>query len=77
MEKPHVAIWDQPGGRARQLAFARELERRGFPGVWAPSRGDNVAFLLAVLERTERLAAGTGIANIYLRHPQLMGQAAR
>ena len=75
MEKPHVAVWDQPGGRARQIAFARELERRGFPGVWAPSRGDNVAFLLAVLERTERLAAGTGIANIYLRHPQLMGQA--
>ena len=75
MEKPHVAVWDQPGGRARQIAFARELERRGFPGVWAPSRGDNVAFLLTVLERTERLAAGTGIANIYLRHPQLMGQA--
>ena len=75
MEKPHVAIWDQPGGRARLIAFAQELERRGFPGVWAPSRGDNVALLLAVLERTERLAAGTGIANIYLRHPQLTGQA--
>ena len=75
VEKPHVAIWDQPGARAERIAFVQELERRGFPGVWAPSRGDNVAFLLAVLERTERISVGTGIANIYLRHPQLMGEA--
>ena len=75
MDKPYLTIWDQPGGRADQIAFVQELERRGFPGVWAPSRGDNIAFLLVVLERTERITVGTGIAHIYLRHPQLMGQA--
>ena len=75
MDKPYLTIWDQPGGRADQIAFVQELERRGFPGVWAPSRGDNIALLLAVLERTERITVGTGIAHIYLRHPQLMGQA--
>ncbi len=75
MEKPYLTIWDQPGGRADQIAFVQELERRGFPGVWAPSRGDNIALLLAILERTERITVGTGIAHIYLRHPLLMGQA--
>ena len=75
MEKPYLTIWDQPGGRADQIAFVQDLERRGFPGVWAPSRGDNIALLLAILERTERITVGTGIAHIYLRHPLLMGQA--
>ncbi len=75
MEKPYLMIRDAPGSRAEQLAFVRELERRGFPGVWAPSRGDNLALLLAILDRTERIEVGTGIAHIYLRHPQLMAQA--
>jgi len=75
MEKPYLMIRDQPGSRPDQMAFVQELERRGFPGVWAPSRGDNLALLLAILDRTERIQVGTGIAHIYLRHPQLMAQA--
>ena len=75
MDKPYLRIWDQPGKRAELMALVQDLERRGFPGVWAPSRGDNVALLLAILERTERITVATGIAHIYLRHPQLMGQA--
>ena len=75
MEKPYLRIWDLPGSRAEKLALAQEVERRGFPGVWAPSRGDNIAFLLAVLERTDRISVATGIAHIYLRHPHLMAQA--
>ena len=75
MEKPYLMIRDAPGSRPEQLAFVQELERCGFPGVWAPSRGDNLALLLAILDRTERIQAGTGIAHIYLRHPQLMAQA--
>ena len=75
MDKPYLRIWDQPGMRADLMALVQDLERRGFPGVWAPSRGDNVALLLAILDRTERITVGTGIAHIYLRHPQLMGQA--
>ena len=75
MEKPYLRIWDEAGARADKLALAQEVERRGFPGVWSPSRGDNIAFLLAVLERTERISVATGIAHIYLRHPHLMAQA--
>ncbi len=75
MEKPYLMIRDAPASRAEQMAFVQELERRGFPGVWAPSRGDNLALLLAILDRTERIQVGTGIAHIYLRHPDLMGQA--
>ena len=75
MEKPYLMIRDAPASRAEQMAFVQELERRGFPGVWAPSRGDNLALLLAILDRTERIEVGTGIAHIYLRHPELMGQA--
>ena len=75
MEKPYLRIWDLPGSRAEKLALAQEVERRGFPGVWSPSRGDNIAFLLAVLERTDRISVATGSAHIYLRHPHLMAQA--
>ena len=75
MDKPYLMIRDAPGSRPDQMAFVQELERRGFPGVWAPSRGDNLALLLAILDRTERIQVGTGIAHIYLRHPQLMAQA--
>lgn len=76
MVKPYLRIFDRPGARAEQMTLVQELERRGFPGVWSPSRGDNLAFVQAVLARTERLTVGTGIANIYLRHPSVLAEGA-
>lgn len=75
MAKPFVFIRDIPGRRADVMNIAIDAERRGFPGVMAPSTGDNLALLLAVLDRTERIVVGTGIANIYTRHPMEMASA--
>ena len=75
MTKPYIFIRDMPGRREDLMAVAQEAERRGFPGVMAPSSGDNLALLFAVLERTERIVVGTGIANIYTRHPSEMASA--
>ena len=75
MAKPYIFIRDMPGRREELLAVAVEAEERGFPGVMAPSTGDNLALLFAVLERTERIVVGTGIANIYTRHPTEMASA--
>lgn len=75
MAKPYIFIRDIPGRREDLLNVAFEAERRGFPGVMSPSTGDNLALLFAVLERTERITVGTGIANIYTRHPTEMASA--
>lgn len=74
--KPIIFIRDAPGQRGQVLDVAIEAERRGFMGVMSPSSGDNIALSLAVLERTERIIVGTGIANIYTRHPAEMASAA-
>jgi probable F420-dependent oxidoreductase len=76
MAKPYIFIRDMPGRRQELLALVEEVERRGFPGVMSPSSGDNLALSLAVLDRTERITVGTGIANIYTRHPTEMASAA-
>ncbi|MEZ4521863.1 MAG: LLM class flavin-dependent oxidoreductase [Thermomicrobiales bacterium] len=76
MTKPYIFIRDMPGRRQELLEVASEAEARGFPGVMSPSTGDNITLLHAVLERTERITVGTGIANIYTRHPTEMANAA-
>jgi alkanesulfonate monooxygenase SsuD/methylene tetrahydromethanopterin reductase-like flavin-dependent oxidoreductase (luciferase family) len=75
-EKPYLFANDHPGRRADVVALAREAEARGFTGVFSESPGDNLALSLAVLERTERITVGTGIAGIYLRHPHTMATGA-
>jgi alkanesulfonate monooxygenase SsuD/methylene tetrahydromethanopterin reductase-like flavin-dependent oxidoreductase (luciferase family) len=74
--KPYLFANDHPGRRADVVALAREAEARGFPGVFSESPGDNLALSLAVLDRTERIVVGTGIAGIYLRHPHTMATGA-
>jgi probable F420-dependent oxidoreductase len=76
VQKPYVFANDHPGRRAAVVALAREAEARGFPGVFSESPGDNLALSLAVLDRTERIVVGTGIAGIYLRHPHTMATGA-
>ena len=75
-EKLYFFANDHPGRRADVVALAREAEARGFAGVFSESPGDNLALSLAVLDRTERIVVGTGIAGIYLRHPHTMATGA-
>ncbi|MBA3390314.1 MAG: LLM class flavin-dependent oxidoreductase [Rubrobacter sp.] len=76
VDKPYLFANDAPGRRARVIALAREAEARGFPGVFSESPGDNLALSLAVLDRTERITVGTGIAGIYLRHSHTIATGA-
>jgi probable F420-dependent oxidoreductase len=75
-EKPYLFANDHPGRRTHVVALVREAEARGFPGVFSESPGDNLALSLAVLDRTERIVVGTGIAGIYLRHAHTMATGA-
>jgi probable F420-dependent oxidoreductase len=74
--KPYLFANDHPGRRADVVALAREAEARGFPGLFSESPGDNLALSLAVLDRTERITVGTGVAGIYLRYSHTMATGA-
>ena len=76
VQKPYLFANDLTGRRADVVALTKEAEARGFPGVFSESPGDNLALSLAVLDRTERIVVGTGIAGIYLRHPHTMATGA-
>jgi alkanesulfonate monooxygenase SsuD/methylene tetrahydromethanopterin reductase-like flavin-dependent oxidoreductase (luciferase family) len=49
------------------LDIAREIERRGFAGIYVPSRYGNMAQCTALALATEHIPFGTAIAPIYTR----------
>jgi len=66
---PAVALAAVPKRRRAAIDLAREIERRGFAGIYSASVGDNLGFCLALALETERIPLGTAIANIYTRTP--------
>jgi alkanesulfonate monooxygenase SsuD/methylene tetrahydromethanopterin reductase-like flavin-dependent oxidoreductase (luciferase family) len=67
-ELPAVALAAVPGRRRATLELAREVERRGFSGIYCASFGDGMALCEAMALATERIRFGTAIANLYTRH---------
>ncbi len=65
---PAVSLAAVPGRRARMLDMAREIEQRGFPGIFCPSLSDNLALCEALAMVTERVELGTSITPIYTRN---------
>ncbi len=65
---PAVALAAVPGRRKRTLELAREIEQRGFSGIYCATYGDAVGLCEALALVTERIPFGTAIANIYTRH---------
>ena len=65
---PAVSLAAVPGRRLKTLDIAEEIERRGFPGIYGPSLGDNLSLCLAIALRTSRIEFGTSITPIYSRH---------
>jgi len=65
---PAVALAAVPGRRRATLELAREVERRGFSGIYCASFGDGMALCEALALVTERIRFGTAIANLYMRH---------
>jgi alkanesulfonate monooxygenase SsuD/methylene tetrahydromethanopterin reductase-like flavin-dependent oxidoreductase (luciferase family) len=73
---PAVALAAVPGRRRRTLELAREVERRGFGGIYCASFGDGLGLCEALALATERIPIGTAIANLYVRHPSDYAQTA-
>ena len=68
--KPAISYAAIAGRRRATLDLAREIERRGFAGLYCPSFGDGLGLCEALALVTETIPFGTSIVNLYLRHPQ-------
>lgn len=64
---PAVSLVAVPGRRSATLQVAREIEGRGFAGIYAPSVFSNMSLCEALSHVTERIVFGTSIAPIYAR----------
>jgi probable F420-dependent oxidoreductase len=77
MDLGRVGIWTfaldlQPVARAREVAA--ELEELGYGAIWIPDAvgRDPLVHAALLLGETNRIAVGTGIAQIYGRDPMTM-----
>jgi alkanesulfonate monooxygenase SsuD/methylene tetrahydromethanopterin reductase-like flavin-dependent oxidoreductase (luciferase family) len=73
---PAVSLVAVPGRRRVTLDIAREIERRGYPAIFAPSRFANLSLCEAMAWTTERIIFGTAIAPIYARTVEDFTQSA-
>ncbi len=64
---PAVSLAAVPGRRLRTVEMAREIERRGFAGIFAPSLFAHMSLCEALAWTTGRVAFGPMIAPIYAR----------
>jgi alkanesulfonate monooxygenase SsuD/methylene tetrahydromethanopterin reductase-like flavin-dependent oxidoreductase (luciferase family) len=62
---PAISLVAVPGRRRQTLEIARDIERRGFAGIYMPSRYANLAQCAGLALATEHLRFGTAIAPIY------------
>src|SRR5262245_36904422 len=74
-----VLIATEPFAAEEMLTLAREIEARGYDSLWLPEMFGREPFATAgwLLGRTERIAVGTAIANVYVRDVNVMAQARR
>ncbi len=73
MEPLGLSISSRGGFAPQQFAqYARLAEERGFAAVFATENySDALALAQAMAAATRRIAVGTAITNVYLRHPVL------
>jgi alkanesulfonate monooxygenase SsuD/methylene tetrahydromethanopterin reductase-like flavin-dependent oxidoreductase (luciferase family) len=62
---PAISLVAVPGRRRQTLEIARDIERRGFSGIYMLSRWGNIAQCVGLALATERIRFGTAIAPIY------------
>jgi alkanesulfonate monooxygenase SsuD/methylene tetrahydromethanopterin reductase-like flavin-dependent oxidoreductase (luciferase family) len=67
MPLPAISLVAVPGRRRLTIDLAREIERRGFAGIFSPSMFGNMSLCEALAWNTERMPFGTAIAPIYAR----------
>jgi alkanesulfonate monooxygenase SsuD/methylene tetrahydromethanopterin reductase-like flavin-dependent oxidoreductase (luciferase family) len=79
VKKLGLTIWGFEVGPRAAVDVAIEAERHGFDSVFLVEgvfSNDAVTTVAAIAGRTSRIGIGTGIANVYLRHPVMLGIAA-
>jgi len=74
--KPALSLAAVPGRRGATLELAKEIERRGYPGIYMPSFGDAMGLGVALALSTESITFGTTVQPIYLRQPSDFAAAA-
>src|SRR4029077_14224612 len=62
---PAISLVAVPGRRRKTLEIAREIERRGFSGIYMPSRYANMAQCTGLALATERITFGPAMAPAY------------
>jgi Luciferase-like monooxygenase len=67
-DKPAVALATLPGRRNTTIELAKEIESRGFSGIYCASIIDNMGLCLSLAHETTTIEFGTAIARIYTRH---------
>jgi alkanesulfonate monooxygenase SsuD/methylene tetrahydromethanopterin reductase-like flavin-dependent oxidoreductase (luciferase family) len=72
---PALSLVAVPGRRQATLELAREIERRGFAGIYVPSIFSNMAQCVALATATSRIKFATAIAPIYGRVTEDFAQA--
>lgn len=66
-KKPALSLVAVPGRRVATIEIAREIEERGFAGIYCPSIAGGMALCEAVAQATETIRFGTAVAPIYTR----------
>jgi alkanesulfonate monooxygenase SsuD/methylene tetrahydromethanopterin reductase-like flavin-dependent oxidoreductase (luciferase family) len=67
MPLPAISLVAVPGRRRLTLEIARDIERRGYAGIYTPSMYGNMSQCEAMCWNTERIPFGTAIAPLYVR----------
>jgi alkanesulfonate monooxygenase SsuD/methylene tetrahydromethanopterin reductase-like flavin-dependent oxidoreductase (luciferase family) len=73
---PAISLVAVPGRRRLTIDIARDIERRGYSGIFSPSMFGNMSLCEALAWNTERITFGTAIAPIYARTVQDFAQSA-
>src|SRR6476659_6251920 len=66
--KPALSLVAVPGRRKATLDLAKEIEKRGYGGIYLPSFGDAMGLAVALALETQSIEFGTTVQPIYLRH---------
>lgn len=70
LAKPALSLAAVPGRRQRTLALAKEIEQRGYAGLYCPSFGDGLALCEAIALVTDTIPFGTTVQPIYYRQAE-------
>ena len=73
---PALSLASVPGRRIATAELAKEIEDRGFSGIFCPSLGDAMSLCLSIAHVTSRLEFGTAVQPIYLQHSSALAATA-